>query len=301
MNMHAPIPNFGLYGSHHEWDVPGPLHCETIRSRSEKHEWNIAPHRHENLHQFLHIIKGQVDATLDGRAMQLHEASVVYVPPLTVHGYAFSPGTRGHVVSLQARGAHEDLLRYLESGLAGRSYLVVDTGKGDARAPGLSAQFAAVHAELAVDRPVRNLAIEGHLRLLLALFLRAVHARDEVLRDDVDEDELLVRRFKDLVDSHYREQQPLGHYLARLGVGEGRLTAACRRILDKTPKAVCHQRLLLEAKRLLQYTALSNGEISYDLGFRDPAYFCRFFKSRTGQSPGTYRTGQAATRGAVAT
>jgi AraC family transcriptional activator of pobA len=35
-------------------------------------------------------------------------------------------------------------------------------------------------------------------------------------------------------------------------------------------------------------------QLALDLGFEDPAYFCRFFKRRTGQSPRDYRRTRSA-------
>jgi len=50
-----------------------------------------------------------------------------------------------------------------------------------------------------------------------------------------------------------------------------------------------HQRLLLEAKRELVYTSMTISQISDQLGFSEPAYFSRFFKRMTGQSPKDFR------------
>jgi AraC family transcriptional activator of pobA len=39
--------------------------------------------------------------------------------------------------------------------------------------------------------------------------------------------------------------------------------------------------------------------VAYSLGFREPAYFNRFFKRVTGQSPGAYRRSCRSARSAV--
>jgi len=46
---------------------------------------------------------------------------------------------------------------------------------------------------------------------------------------------------------------------------------------------------LLEAKRDLVYTTMTIGQVSDRLGFSDPAYFSRFLKRGTGQSPKQFR------------
>lgn len=46
---------------------------------------------------------------------------------------------------------------------------------------------------------------------------------------------------------------------------------------------------MIEARRDLVYTSLTIAQISFRLGFSDPAYFSRFFAKRAGLSPSDYR------------
>jgi len=50
-----------------------------------------------------------------------------------------------------------------------------------------------------------------------------------------------------------------------------------------------HDRLVMEARRLLFHTDNSLKDISFDLGFSDASYFNRFFKRETGVTPASYR------------
>ena len=72
-------------------------------------------------------------------------------------------------------------------------------------------------------------------------------------------------------------------------VTEARLNDICRRVANLPSKEIIHERLLQEARRLLQFSAVPISEISYQLGFSDPAYFSRFFTKRTGLAPSQYR------------
>lgn len=51
-----------------------------------------------------------------------------------------------------------------------------------------------------------------------------------------------------------------------------------------------------EAKRLLLFTGSSANEICYQLGFKDPAYFSRFFQRYARLTPGEYRQRQSGLR-----
>jgi AraC-like DNA-binding protein len=49
------------------------------------------------------------------------------------------------------------------------------------------------------------------------------------------------------------------------------------------------KRIILEAKRLLIYTDLSNKEISFAINYDDPSYFSRLFRKKVGASPSEFR------------
>jgi AraC family transcriptional regulator, 4-hydroxyphenylacetate 3-monooxygenase operon regulatory protein len=82
-------------------------------------------------------------------------------------------------------------------------------------------------------------------------------------------------------------------YAKRLSVTEARLNDVCRRMAQRPSKEVVHERLLQEARRLLRFSGVPVNEISYQLGFADPAYFSRFFTKRSGVPPGQYRQTKA--------
>ncbi|MBT6763846.1 MAG: helix-turn-helix domain-containing protein, partial [Prolixibacteraceae bacterium] len=48
-------------------------------------------------------------------------------------------------------------------------------------------------------------------------------------------------------------------------------------------------RLILEAKRLLLFSDLSNKEVAYKLNYEDPSYFARIFRKKTGLTPSGFR------------
>src|SRR3546814_8879244 len=66
-----------------------------------------------------------------------------------------------------------------------------------------------------------------------------------------------------------------------LRVTPARLSQACKELLGLTPISVVHEQKLMQAKRKLTYSRISDAEIAYQLGFKDPAYFSRFFRRYT--------------------
>jgi AraC-like DNA-binding protein len=59
--------------------------------------------------------------------------------------------------------------------------------------------------------------------------------------------------------------------------------------LGSTSKSFILNRVIQEAKNLLNYTSLSVAEISNQLKFETPNYFVRLFRKYVGMTPKQYR------------
>jgi AraC family transcriptional activator of pobA len=94
-----------------------------------------------------------------------------------------------------------------------------------------------------------------------------------------------------MVELHMREHRTIADYANALSVTADRLNTAVRRVTGRSPAELIHGRLAAEAANLLDSSGLQISEIAVTLGFQDPAYFTRFFKRMTGQSPKEYRMG----------
>lgn len=100
----------------------------------------------------------------------------------------------------------------------------------------------------------------------------------------------LVKRFQEMVEAKPKSGLPIGHYAAVLGVSESRLTSHCRRIAGLSPLQIINAGVVRAAKERMRETNTAASAIAFSLGFRDPAYFSRFFRLQTGQTPTEYRT-----------
>jgi AraC family transcriptional activator of pobA len=96
-------------------------------------------------------------------------------------------------------------------------------------------------------------------------------------------------RFLLLVEAHHCEHWPIARYADRLGMTPERLNRLAKAETGQSALDVVHARLTREACRRLTYIAKPISKLAFELGFDDPAYFCRFFKRRTGHNPRDYR------------
>ncbi|HEY1040593.1 MAG TPA: AraC family transcriptional regulator [Bacteroidia bacterium] len=97
--------------------------------------------------------------------------------------------------------------------------------------------------------------------------------------------------FKILLEKHYAEQWSVQEYADKLHISPNHLNALCKKETGHTAIQLIHQRLLLEARRLLYSTDLNIKQIAAELNYTDVTYFNRFFKKQIGLTPLDYRKG----------
>ena len=78
-------------------------------------------------------------------------------------------------------------------------------------------------------------------------------------------------------------------YAENLSVHVNYLNRAVKEVTGKTTSAHISERIVNEAKAILQHTSWNISEIAYALGFEYPTYFNNFFKKQTGTSPSSAR------------
>lgn len=98
-----------------------------------------------------------------------------------------------------------------------------------------------------------------------------------------------LHRFLQVLEIHFREHWNVADYAHALGTSERRLALATVRATGKPPLQLIRDRVLHEACLRLEQSPLAVAQVAYGLGFRDPAYFNRFFKRYMAMAPGAWR------------
>ena len=107
---------------------------------------------------------------------------------------------------------------------------------------------------------------------------------------DTSSENILLQQFQEKINQHFREMREVSEYASMLNISSGHLSEVVKAQSGKPAIKHIHERLVLEARRLLFHSANSLKEIAFDLGFSDASYFNRFFKRETGSTPLDYRT-----------
>ena len=287
--MSLSIPVFKLYGEQQDWLSPDLLHCETISLRSRVHDWEIRPHRHADLCQLLYVHKGRAQVEVEGLRHVLEQSAIQVIPPLSVHGFQFSPNVEGFVLTLAA-----PLVAQLQAQLGGAISLLQRVASYPAGKDRdyLNNLFSELQREYVGAQPARDMLLQSLISVLLVWVARQVIQRREARQLQPRGREYLGL-FNQRVEALFREQPSVEQLAHQVGISVAHLNSTCRELAGQSALQIIHQRLLLEAKRHLIYTPMTISEVADSLGFADPAYFARFFRRLSGVSPSDFRKGRA--------
>ncbi|MBX5047566.1 helix-turn-helix domain-containing protein [Rhizobium lentis] len=286
--MSKHVPTYELYGENTGRSPEFWLHCETIRSRSSLHQWEIRLHRHESFFQILYIGAGSGDAIFGETSHAIHPPAVVTVPPGLNHGFRFSRDIDGLVITiLRSHLSHPPGERSpLGEWLATPHLTRLDPD--NAEAAYVMQTLRRLGDEFENRRSGRNEMLAAYVGLVLRLTAR-VSDEANAQEPPLNESERRMGILNELIQQHYRSHRPASFYARELGVSPTHLTRIVRSMTGSTPHELLAGKLIEEAKRQLVFTLGSVQEIGFRLGFADPAYFSRFFLKYTGETPRVWR------------
>lgn len=282
------IPQFALYGESSLSQQPSLVHIEDIADRSRDNNWVIKPHRHTRLFQILLLINGCLQVKLEDQQHQLQGNWAVSIPPSCVHGFEFPADTQGIVLSVEASLLNsqthpfQGLARLLD-----QPHTISFTDQDV-----LFIQFKTYLDLIRQELKHLYLGQEAMLSwlmgsLLMTLWRQLQYSHAQVQNNPKNSQ--TFQQFRHLLETHYREQWDVQTYAKALHTSISSLNRLCQEKAGHSAKGLIQERVLLEAKRRLIYTQEPLERVAESLGFKDPAYFSRFFKNLAGVPPSDYR------------
>jgi AraC-like DNA-binding protein len=128
---------------------------------------------------------------------------------------------------------------------------------------------------------------EEMLRILLKRFIiRCTRlAKQQLFSEAITSDEVdIIRSFNVMVEENYKKVKKVIEYASLMNKSPKTISNIFSQHSQHSPLQIIHQRIIMEAERLINYSNLSAKEIGIELGFEDAAQFSKFFKKSTGYS-----------------
>jgi AraC family transcriptional activator of pobA len=104
--------------------------------------------------------------------------------------------------------------------------------------------------------------------------------------------QLLLQKFLALVNNYYIEKRTVEEFAELLNITPHHLSQSVKSASGNNALSFINDRIMTEAKTLINFTNYGIAEIAYQLNFSDPANFGKFFKKHAGITPMEFRKKQ---------
>jgi AraC family transcriptional activator of pobA len=100
---------------------------------------------------------------------------------------------------------------------------------------------------------------------------------------------IILDKLSGLIEMHYRDERNVSFYSKQLNISEKVLSYHCRKSFNSNLKQILNERVIMEARKMLEQTTMTVSEIAFQLNFTDDSNFNKLFKSYTRITPKQYR------------
>lgn len=130
----------------------------------------------------------------------------------------------------------------------------------------------------------------GIIRNLLQVFVSKLHRVRS--KNQIRQEHKYTPQFtklQRLIEKHCKESRAVQFYAEKLNVTTKTLNNITHHVINKSPKTLIDEILVLQIKRALINTDLTVKEIAYQSGFDEPTNLFKFFKKFTNLTPEVFR------------
>lgn len=252
---------------------------------------NDIPHRHD-YYTIIFIEKGEGIHFVDFTEYKIEDQSIYFILPGQIHRVAFTSIPKGYIITfteefLIANSIPEKLINEI--------YLFNDYGLS----PPLNIAdmdliiYQNLVAQMNYFAKSLQIYTQEAVGSLVKVFLIQCNNDCNWRKSNnpqlIETSNHILRKFKQLLNKNYTTVHLVSNYAFELDVTSDYLNKIVKNTTGKSVKDHIQNKLIIEAKRSLLFSNISNKELAYALGFEESAHFNNFFKKMTGKTPSEFR------------
>jgi AraC family transcriptional activator of pobA len=266
-------------------DLEPDFYIKTFQEHKALHPFVMEPHTHD-FYLLMLFTKGNGTHRIDFNDYTVQRGSVFFMSPAETHAWKLSKDANGYVLFFNPAFYLMDVLplkikhlpffnpdNKMNSGLLTEKDI-----------PFIEKIILLMDKESTASSIFQKNILRSYLDILLYKLAELLHTKKPAATESS-----IIPSLLSLIEEGYTAHHPISFYTEKLQVNAQKLNALCKVQLNKTVNALLQDRLMMEAKRLLAYSALTISEIAYELNFNDNSYFNRFFKRLEGITPEQFR------------
>ena len=155
--------------------------------------------------------------------------------------------------------------------------------------------FSKIEIELkqAIDKHSKKL-IASNIELFLN-YCERFYDRQFITRDNANKG--IVEKFEELLNSYFSSDKPhtlglpsVAYYAGELNLSPNYFGDLIKKETGKSAQEYIQNKIIDAAKNKIFDSSKTINEVAYELGFKYPQHFTRFFKQHVGSTPNEYRS-----------
>ncbi len=291
-----PVNTIKEYHLHHQQPKKLQFTIHDLNVYLEEHKANATrPHIH-SFYQIIWFKSGSGQHFVDFREYDVFENAIFFIAKNQVHYFDNKSNYEGVLIHFNESfiaSPNNEMDFFLKCSLFNNPYQQPSCCIGTGIHQILNEYLQQIKTELPnVEAFGQTEMLKAYLKNFLIQVQRQKNEFEKVqgkVPFMVDEKRLQLVQFSNLVEENYTKGWAVADFARLLHISARTLSDLTNHILNKTPSQMIHERIILEAQRLLLHSHLNVNQIAYRLGFEDPSYFVKYFRKYTATSPTAFR------------
>lgn len=236
------------------------------------------------------FIKGGGTHEIDFETYSIEKNSIHFISPGQIHLLNRDAKSNGYVILFSREFYHlgsRNIDALYDLLFLNKNHLNPTINIPENLMPIFINQISQIQSEFTSSNPDKLELIYTYLQVLLIQSKRLFLSKSDILPQNPASE--MLQRFKVLLEKNFSNIHKVSAYADLLYVTPSHLNDVIQESAGISASQLIHERLVLEAKRLLFHSNESISQIANALSFEDSSYFTRFFKKHSGMPPGDFR------------
>jgi AraC-like DNA-binding protein len=241
----------------------------------ELYEGVEKPHRHD-YYSILFLVEGETIQYIDFKEYKIKGQALLLMHPDQVHFDVDTKNAKILLITFKDNLLLGNKESFLWKHIFSHNVLTLDSPIHE---------DLLKYTDLIMHEYEQNHPSEKVISFLLSAFLEKIRGIADTHNHIDENNNRILQAYKLLVEQYALTEVKVSDYAKKLFISPGHLNDTIKKLTGRNAKSFINEQRVLEAKRLLYWTETSIQDIAWKTGFKDPAYFTRFFKKETGMLP----------------